>query len=229
MSIKTFLLATTIFAVTSPALAQQSQTPSQASTQAQRPSPFERADANKDGVMTLDEVRTARSAAFTRLDVNRDGFLVQSEMPTPRQDRRPGRPDDRQGKSLGDQMRQGSGLMTTADTNRDGTITRSEYDAAWSRLQSARVTALDAAKSRSFARLDRNNDGTITRVETEAGRGAQLDTNNDQRVSLGEWLARPNPLFERGDANKDGRVTREEAAAIVRQVRGEGGRNQRPK
>ena len=56
-----------------------------------------------------------------------------------------------------------------------------------------------------------------------------LDTNNDQRVSLGEWLARPNPLFERGDANKDGRVTREEAAAIVRQGRGEGGRNQRPK
>ena len=54
------------------------------------------------------------------------------------------------------------------------------------------------------------------------------DTNNDQRVSLAEWLARPDPLFERGDANNDGRVTREEAAATMRQGRVTIGSSKRP-
>ena len=245
MTHKSALVAIILFFTASPALAQQTQMPpldqaqAQNQGQSQRISPFERADANKDGVITREEVRVARGATFARLDTNRDGFLVREEMPPP-QSRRADR-------KMGD--RGGSNMLGRADANSDGTVTKAEFDAAWARAQTASAVARDARREIMFGRLDSNRDGTVTRAEAEAARAVMPsrrpengqpptprspdgrpnpDTNNDQKISLVEWLARPDPLFERGDANKDGRVTREEAAAIVRAERGEGGRRPRP-
>jgi Ca2+-binding EF-hand superfamily protein len=243
MSMKTLLMVTAFFAITSPAFAQQGQAPAQG----QRPSPFERADANNDSVITLEEVRAARTAAFTRLDVNRDGFLVREEMPPPPNGRRGGGPDDMQGVPSGDRKmghrmgHQGGGeMLGRADTNGDGNVTKAEFDAAVASAQQSSASAKQGRRDAMFNRLDTNRDGTITRAEADAirpqmqgrphnaGQRPNPDTNNDQKVSLLEWLARPDPLFERGDTNKDGRVTREEAAAFMRDMRSEGGRRQRP-
>jgi Ca2+-binding EF-hand superfamily protein len=223
---KSLLMAVLLCSFVGPAFAQQSQMPAlpQSGPQSPRPSPFERADANKDGVITRDEVRVARTAAFTRMDTNRDGFLVREEMPP--------RPKKHQGPKSGDDM------LGRSDSNGDGAITKAEFDAAWSRPQTERAAAMGARRDEMFNRLDTNRDGTVTRAEAEAMRAGKdgqknaarpdPDTNNDQKISLAEWLARPDPLFERGDTNKDGKVTKEEAAAAVRQGRGEGGRPGRP-
>jgi EF hand len=255
MTMKTLLLSATLFALATPALAQQSPVPSQAPMppQGQRPSPFERADANRDGVITRDEVRASRTAAFTRLDTNRDGFLVQTEMHAGRSQMENG--PGRAGQPMGGH---GGDLLARADINGDGNVTRAEFDAAWANAQAAKAERRAQSRQFMFNRLDANKDGTITRAEAEAARGQMPprppqdpegmgpqgdaagssprgearrpnpDTNNDQKISLAEWLARPDPLFDRGDANKDGRVTREEAAAIVRQGRGQPGRPGRP-
>ena len=72
--------------------------------------------------------------------------------------------------------------------------------------------------------------GSIPVAKTPARRpnAPNPDTNNDQKVSLAEWLARPDPLFERGDTNNDGRITREEAAAFMRQAREQRPNTRRP-
>jgi Ca2+-binding EF-hand superfamily protein len=223
---KSLLIAIVLCGAASPALAQQSQMPNSAQTgsQNQRIGPFERTDANKDGVITREEVRAGRTQAFSRLDANRDGFLVREEMPKRR--------EMRQG------PKGGGDLMARADSNGDGIVTKIELDAATAVMQTEFAASMNSRRDEMFKRMDTNRDGTITRVEVEAMRAGKdgqkngprpnPDTNNDSKISLDEWLARPDPLFERADANKDGKVTREEAAAVVRQGRGDGGRPGRP-
>jgi Ca2+-binding EF-hand superfamily protein len=242
MTHKSLLLATLLVAIAGPAFAQQSQMPAPQAGNGQRPSPFERADSNNDGVITREEIRLARTATFTRLDANRDGFLVREEMPPPPHGRRGDDGPDgmrHRGEDRDGARHEGGQLLRQSDANNDGNVTRAEFDAAWARSQMANASAIDARKARAFARLDTNNDGTITRAEADAvrvqmqgqraeeggdrqrrgGGHVNPDTNNDQKISLAEWLARPDPMFDRGDANKDGRVTREEAAAATRQGR----------
>ncbi len=223
---KSLLIAIVLCGAASPALAQQSQMPNSAQTgsQNQRTGPFERTDANKDGVITREEVRARRTEAFSRLDANRDGFLVREEMPKRR--------EMRQG------PKGGGDLMAQADSNGDGIVTKAELDTATAVMQTEFAASMNSRRDEMFKRMDTNRDGTITRVEVEAMRAGKdgqkngprpnPDTNNDSKISLDEWLARPDPLFERADANKDGKVTREEAAAVVRQGRGDGGRPGRP-
>jgi hypothetical protein len=248
MNLKTILLSSFVLALASPALAQpmppvQGQ-PMPPGGPGARPGPFERLDTNKDGVITLDELRLVRTAAFSRMDTNRDGFLIQSEMEAGMAAMRQGGRGEGMGRPERGGRRGGMDI-TAADTNRDGTITRAEFDAAMSAAQSRRNAKAASQHGQIFDRLDTNRDGSLSNTEIAAaqarraeaggpgrrgpmGGGARLDTNNDQKVSLEEWLARPEPLFERGDANRDGRVTRDEAAAIVRQGRGGEGRPTSP-
>jgi Ca2+-binding EF-hand superfamily protein len=255
MNMKSLLLTTAFFALAGPALAQQAPMPGQpapapAPGQGQRQSPFERMDTNNDGVLTRDEVRAARTVAFTRLDINGDGFLVREEMAAARgMMRQAGGPNGMAegGRPRGDHGG-GGNMLERADTNNDGNISRAEFDAAGRAAESLKEQSRGQRRTAMFARFDTNSDGVISAAEIAAMRAARPerggpqagmpaaggrgglgpDTNNDQKVSLAEWLARPDPLFDRGDANKDGRVTREEAAAIVRQGRGQNGRLSRP-
>lgn len=110
-------------------------------------------------------------------------------------------------------------MMEEADTNHDGTISRAEFN-----------TGVQAR----FARLDTNRDGSLSREEMQAGRPDRgpggpgheghrgrghrnPDANNDGVTTRQEFLAGPTAMFERLDANHDGRLTAEE-----RPQRGEG-------
>jgi Ca2+-binding EF-hand superfamily protein len=102
-----------------------------------------------------------------------------------------------------------------------------------------------------FARLDANGDGSISRAEFDArpergparqerrgnrmerrgerggmmgaGFGARMferaDADKDGRISIAEATARPLAMFDRADANKDGTVTLEERRAAWQAVR----------
>ena len=165
------------------------------------------ADANNDGVITRAEFDASRTTHFARLDANNDGQLTREEMRADRGERghhRGGR-GHRGGPG-------GHGGFEGADANNDGNITRDEF--------LARPIAM-------FDRLDANHNGVIEASERpqRPERGAQNgerrergdrpnpDTDGNGTFSRAEFAAMGAHMFERLDANNDGRVTQEEAQA----------------
>ncbi len=108
------------------------------------------------------------------------------------------------------------------DSNSDGVLTRQEFDAG----HAARFTQMDA-----------NRDGQVTREERRAqhqargGEGrrgghhraafSRADANNDGNITRDEFLARPNQMFDRIDANRNGVIEASERPQP--RQRGEGG------
>ena len=113
------------------------------------------------------------------------------------------------------------------DSNRDGVITKAEADAA---TQASHAKFADRMKERRddrrenmFERLDSNRDGAVSRAEWDAG-AAQREQRMASRDKDGngrrDWHGKGmrggmgsmgGHMFEMADANKDGRVTLQEA------------------
>lgn len=109
------------------------------------------------------------------------------------------------------------------DANRDGTITRAEFDAHRATLTSERQARTKARRDRMFADLDTNKDGQISRAEFDAPRerraqaprvGGDAPRAGGQRMMAhgpamqgprGQHMA--GAWFDRLDADKDGRVS----------------------
>lgn len=100
-----------------------------------------------------------------------------------------------------------------ADTDSDGALTKAE---------------IAAKRASVFGEIDTDKDGFVTDAEITAhmqaqiakrregrdgGPGKRLDTNQDGKLSATEFTAAP-PWFDKADANKDGKVTRDEAKAM---------------
>ena len=104
--------------------------------------------------------------------------------------------------------------LAGADVNNDGNITRDEFL---------------ARPLQEFARLDANSDGVISASERpqrperadgehrgqrgDRGDRPNPDANNDGQISRAEFATMGAGMFDRLDANHDGRVTQEEAQA----------------
>ena len=104
----------------------------------------------------------------------------------------------------------GHGMMTRADTNGDGTISRAEY------------VAQSEAR---FARMDKNGDGFITADEMggKGGRGGgrlmAADTDHDGKISRAEFMAQSAERFAGLDANGDGQISGDEMKAVMGRMR----------
>jgi Ca2+-binding EF-hand superfamily protein len=155
------------------------------------------ADTNNDGVLTRQEFDAGRETMFTRSDVNNDGQLARDEM---------------RGMHGGHHGHRGMHAMHLrgADANHDGAITREEFL---------------AGPIEHFNRLDANHDGAISGAEMPAprergehhgpgGEHPSPDANGDHQLSRAEFAAMGGVMFDRLDANHDGRVTRQEAEAM---------------
>ena len=147
------------------------------------------------------------------------------------------------------------------DANRDGVVTKAEADAAaqafrgkWAeRVKDRR----DDRGDRVFERLDSNGDGSVSRAEWDAGQAQReqriashdrdgdgrrdghkpggmhgmsgfsghmfemADANKDGRVTLQEAQAAALRHFDMADANRDGQITREERAQMRQRMRAE--------
>ena len=113
---------------------------------------------------------------------------------------------ERAGKSSDRHGHWGRGMLMQMDTDKDGTITRAEMDAA----AATRAAAIDADK-----------DGTITvdeieayrerqRAERMAERLARMDRNGDGEVSVEEYQDAQTWRLARFDRNGDGTIERRE-------------------
>lgn len=183
---------------------------------------FDRADTDKKGFLTLDDLTKLRGARFDatlkrrfeRLDTNRDGKLAGDELPAERKD-----------------------AILRADANKDGAVTFEEFTARPRELLVRRIAV-------EFKALDADGDGKLTKAEADAVRGkpmllliadadkdgavtkeelaksfasrggrvserifAALDADKDGKISAAEWQAAGERRFARLDRNKDGDVT----------------------
>jgi len=139
---------------------------------------FDRADANKDSIVTLTEMKQGaearraqhRANRFSQLDKNADGRVTKDEVP-----RMPER------------------RFTALDTNNDGAISEVELAAA-PKPEADRAGAgkRGPAAERLLARLDADKDGQLTRAEAMQG-GAKhfekLDANSDGYLTKDELKA----------------------------------------
>lgn len=97
-------------------------------------------DANNDGVISREEFLAGPTARFDRLDANNDGRLTDAEKPNMR-------------RMHGFHHRGGG--MRGADADRNGSVTRAEFDAQGAAM---------------FTRMDANSDGQLTAADREARR-----------------------------------------------------------
>jgi Ca2+-binding EF-hand superfamily protein len=205
-------------------------------------------------VQTRANVQARIAKQFARLDANRDGFVTQAEAQAVRANaaaKRGERAAKRANRAPG-------ALFERLDTNRDGVVTRAEADAARAARAAnhpARAAAIARRGARLFERLDTNRDGQIARAEFDAahaqrqqriaardkdgdgrpdarragaarrlaGLGGRMfelaDANRDGRVTVQEATATALQRFDRADANRDGQLTREERQQARQQRR----------
>lgn len=151
----------------------------------------------------------------------------------------------------------GGGMMMMADTNKDGTITKAELtaglEARFAKMdidKDGKLTQADRDAMRTqrldmrFAKLDTDKNGQISKAEmaaaqeakadkradkrAEAGKpggpegrhwGGRGDANKDGTVTKAEFMAGPMAMFDKADANKDGQVTADEIKAARQAMR----------
>lgn len=192
-----FLLGVAALAAT-PVLAQSgdgrgriAQPQTRATVQAQVQARFARADSNRDGFVTREEVRAGgearraqrqerRGERFERLDSNNDGSISRAEFDAPRAvqggdrserramraERRGQRFADRDGRGGGMRARLGGRAFAMMDLDRDGRVALGE--------------AQRAALQR-FDRVDSNRDGTISLDERQTARAARMERREERR------------------------------------------------
>ena len=131
------------------------------------------------------------------------------------------------------------------DTNRDGFVTKVEADAVKAQRREKRAERIAERREHRFEQIDTNNDGQISRAEFDAThaqrvagrdghrgqfRGMRMgalhgrmfdmaDANRDGRVTLQEATGAALHHFDMADANKDGQITREERMQMRQHMR----------
>lgn len=149
------------------------------------------ADANKDGAVTKAELTAALEARFARLDANKDGKLDHADRDILRQQRL----DER---------------FAALDTDKNGQISKAEFAAGHQ--------GRDGMHDRMGKPGGPDGHGWGHRGWGHGMRGGTGDEmKKDGTITKAEFMARPLTMFDKVDANHDGKVTADEMKA-ARQV-----------
>jgi Ca2+-binding EF-hand superfamily protein len=172
-----------------------------------------------DREQTRDEVVAKIREHFTQMDANKDGFLTKDEAEAGR-------------KVMKEHMRQRMGerrmewtekgrdpkaAFDRLDTNKDGSISRDEFAKAHEQRIERRMVFKDGAPGAPGA----PHEGMKMRHHRMMMGGHMFemaDANKDGRVSLQEATDAAVKHFDMADANRDGRVTPDERRQMHRQM-----------
>lgn len=162
---------------------------------------------------------------FARLDADRDGFITRAELdaaPKPKRFRL-----ERRGGDGAAKLPDRGAMFDRLDSNRDGYISRQEFTSAQPVVNERRVFVIRDGT----AAGEQGHRGMMGMHMRHGGMGVfgghmfeMADANKDGRVSLQEATAAAAAHFDRADANHDGTLTREEMRAAHQAMRGKMGR-----
>jgi hypothetical protein len=165
---------------------------------------------------------------FEKLDTNRDGYVTKAEAQAAkagRADRVAKRIERRGAAGVPGQRHANRGArFDRLDTNRDGNISRAEFEAAPTRHE-----------RRVVVHTDRNADGVADGPRAHGMRAMRMgmgmglrgrmfdmaDANRDGRVTLQEATAAAYRHFDTADANRDGQITPDERIQMHQRMRAE--------
>ena len=164
-------------------------------------------DGNRDGKVTIEEVRAEFGRRFAEADLNSDGKIDDADLPPMMRGR-----NVLENGAVGMGHRGRHGMMRglafarQADANKDGIITLDE------------VTSM---ADREHARFDRNNDGAVDQADRQALRqemveyavkrmAHRLGAGADGKLTREQFQTKAAERFARMDHNGDGTISRDE-------------------
>ncbi|WP_219892586.1 EF-hand domain-containing protein [Aquisediminimonas profunda] len=173
------------------------------------------------GSMTRSSVETMVKEHFAKVDTNGDGYIDKAEADAARE------------KMMADMRDRHFKMM---DTNGDGSISRAEFDAESKMMamhgdMPAPPPAPNAPNAPpappppmmmhggGMAMMGGHDD--MMRMRHGGDMFERADANKDGRVSLAEALAKPLAHFDKVDTNKDGKISPEERKAAHEKMRAE--------
>lgn len=173
---------------------------------------------------TRAEVAAHVRTMFDRLDKNRDGFITKAETEAAKGDRKERivKHIERKGggEGVGGGRADRGALFDRMDANRDGYVSRDEFTKAPMREE-----------RRIVIRTDRNGDGRpdgggmMRGKRMGAGLGGRMfemaDANRDGRVTLQEATNAALQHFDTADVNRDGQLTPDERMQMHQRMRAE--------
>jgi Ca2+-binding EF-hand superfamily protein len=162
-------------------------------------------DANKDGKVTLAELKASKQSWLREVDANKDGVATRLEL------------EARFAAGHAERMQK---LFESRDTNKDGRLTREE-----SHMPERWFSRSDANSDGILTREELSQ--RPTRPGSPAGhRGgklAHLDTNSDDKIDAAELETAAARMLARLDQNKDGVLSADELGRNKGRHRGRGG------
>jgi Ca2+-binding EF-hand superfamily protein len=201
-----FLIAAAVAALAVPAVAQVAVPPPAPAPMKMRSGPM------ADGVMTLAEVQSMVAAHFQKKDANRDGILTQDELAMKRVGRMR-HPAGAPGAMPAMPRMDATAMFNRIDANHDGMISRDEF----AQGHEMRVERRVEMRGPDGQAMKMRHPGGMRGMRGGMMGGhmlAMADSNKDGRITLAEAQATATQHFAMADTNRDGRVTRDEMKAM---------------
>lgn len=176
----------------------------------------------RDRIQTRATVAKHVQAMFARVDTNRDSVVTKAEVESVKA-AHGGKRMMRHGGhgGPGGQHADRGAMFERLDANRDGAISRAEFDAAHAQRQQRMATR----DKNGDGRPDARRMGGGHRMGMGGGLGGRMfdlaDANRDSRVTLQEATNAALRHFDMADVNRDGQLTPDERRQMHQKMRGE--------
>ena len=181
------------------------------------------------GPLTRASVQAAVQARFAKVDANHDGFVTRAEADAriaQAREQRQDRMEQRRERLTERRAQMRAGLFDRIDADKNGSISRSEFEAHASARAERRAErrgpdgAMQGRRAMRHARMMRHRGpGPMGGGRFGGAMFERMDADHDGRVSLAEASARALEMFDRTDSNRDGTVTPEERRAAMQRFR----------